>query len=118
MVFTRCFGHGIHTFCLVIPRNWMKECVDQVTLEEDQKDWKSIPDYYHSSIWSVFVCVCVYLGNLCGASHQVVDIVIELQLPLGCYFFNLASAKHHFAGETREKEKQGMISWSTLQNLM
>lgn len=54
--------------------------------------------------------MCAYLGNLCGASHQVVDIVIELQLPLGCYFFNLASAKHHFAGETREKEKQGMIS--------
>lgn len=47
----------------------------------------------------------MYLCNLCGAPHQVVDIVIELQLPLGCHFFDVGAAKHHFVRETGDKKR-------------
>lgn len=45
----------------------------------------------------------MYLGDLCGASHQVVDIVVELQLPLGRHFFDVSATEHHFVRETRDK---------------
>lgn len=47
----------------------------------------------------------MYLGDLCGAPHQVVDIVVELQLPLGCHFFDVGATEHHFVWETRDEER-------------
>ena len=51
------------------------------------------------------VRACVYLGDLCGAPHKVVDVVVELQLPLCCHFFDMGTTQHHFVGETRDKER-------------
>ena len=45
------------------------------------------------------------MSDLRGAPHQVVDIVVELQLPLGCHIFNVGATKHHFVRETRDKER-------------
>lgn len=52
------------------------------------------------------VCVCVvnYLSDVCGASHQIVDIVCELQLPLGRHFFDVGASQHHFIRETRDRK--------------
>lgn len=52
-----------------------------------------------------FVYVCVYLGDLCGAPHQVVNVVVELQLPLGCHLFDVGATEHHFVWETGDKER-------------
>lgn len=32
------------------------------------------------------------------------DIVIELQLPLGCHFFDVGAAEHHFVRKTGDKK--------------
>ena len=47
----------------------------------------------------------VYLCDLCGAPHQVVDVVVELQLPLGSHFFDVGATQHHLVRETRDKER-------------
>lgn len=48
----------------------------------------------------------MYLGDLRGAPHQVVDVVVELQLPLGCHFFDVGATEHHLVGETRKRERE------------
>ena len=53
----------------------------------------------------VFLCLCEYLRDFSGAPHQVVDVVIELQLPLGCHFFDVGATEHHLVRETRDKER-------------
>lgn len=58
----------------------------------------------------------MYLGDLCGAPHQVVDIVVELQLPLGCHLFNVCATEHHFVWEARDKERA--VAFTTSQKLM
>ncbi len=52
------------------------------------------------------MCVVVYLRDLRGAPHQVVDVVVELQLPLGCHFFDVGATEHHLVWETSEKDRE------------
>lgn len=42
----------------------------------------------------------VYLCDLGRAHHQVVDVVVQLQLPLGGHLLDVGTAQHHFTWET------------------
>lgn len=81
----------------------MKEGVDKVTLEAEHT---IINQTEHAS---VRVCVrvhmhlCAYLSDLSGAPQQVVDVVVELQLPLGSNVFDVCSTKDHLVGETTNR---------------
>lgn len=56
----RCFGRGVQTFGLVVSCDWMKEGVDQVTLEPETmrsstgREPQHVPTQFTES-----VCVCV-----------------------------------------------------------
>lgn len=53
----------------------------------------------------LWVYVRVYLCNLCGAPHQIVDVIIELQLPLGGHFFDVGASEHHFVRKTGDRKR-------------
>lgn len=66
-----------------------------------------------SSLRSVEVCICgacAYLDHLRGAPHQVVDVVVELQLPLGRHLFDVGATENHFVRKTTAKEKKSPTS--------
>lgn len=80
----------------------MKEGVDQVTLEPETMT--SSTEHQHVST-QFTECVCEYLCDLCGAPQQVVDVVVELQLPLCRHVFDVGATENHLAGETRKKRE-------------
>jgi len=45
-----------------------------------------------------------YLRDLGGAPHQVVGVVVELQLPPGGHLLDVGATEHHPVGETRDEE--------------
>lgn len=52
----------------------------------------------------------MYLRDLCGTPHQVVDVVVELQLPLRCHLFDVSATEHHLVRETRVKARIGILT--------
>lgn len=51
----------------------------------------------------VGVCVCVsHLCDLCGTPQQVLNITVELNLPLGRHVLDVGTAQHHPIREPRK----------------
>lgn len=106
-----CSGRGcVRTFCLIISSDGMEEGVDQVTLETRNPETRTTSGPEPQNV-PVCVRACVYLCDLGGAPQQVVDVVVELQLPFSRHLLDVCAAEHHLVGETRGEKEAEECAW-------